>query len=157
MYRCESWTIKKAEGQKIDAFKLWFWEDSWESLGQQEDQTSQSWWKSTPNWKDWCWSWNSNTLTTWCEEPTHWKRPQFWEILRGGEEEGQQRMIWSVTDSMDMSLSKLREIVNNMEAWHAAVHEVAKSWTWLSSWTGEGNGTPLQYSCLENPMDGGAW
>ena len=49
-------------------------EDSWESLGQQ-DQPSQSQRKSTPNihWKDWCWSWSSNILATWCEESTHWK------------------------------------------------------------------------------------
>ena len=42
-------------------------------------------------------------------------------------------------------------------AWWATVYEVAKSWTRLSDWSGEGSGTPLQYSCLENPMDGGAW
>ena len=54
-------------------------EDSWESLGQQGDQTSQSWRKSVLNirWKDWCWSCSSNTLATWCEEQTHWKRVQF--------------------------------------------------------------------------------
>ena len=52
-------------------------EDSWESLGLQGDQTSQSQSKSIVNvhWKDWCWSWNSNTLATWCEELTHWKDP----------------------------------------------------------------------------------
>ena len=62
-------------------------EDSWESLGLQ-DQTSQSWRKSVLNihWKDWCWSWNSNTLTTWCEELTHWKRPWCWERLKAGGE-----------------------------------------------------------------------
>ena len=51
-------------------------EDSWESLGLQ-DQTCQSQRKSVLNihWKDWCWSWNSNTLATWWEEQTHWKRP----------------------------------------------------------------------------------
>ena len=54
---------------------------------------------------------------------------------------------------MDMSLSKLWEVVDR-KAWHAAVLGVTKNWTWLSR---EGNGTPLQYSCLENPMDGGAW
>ena len=61
-------------------------EDSWDSLRQQGDQMSQSWRKSTLNihWKEWCWSWSSNTLATWCEEPTHWKRPWCWERLRTG-------------------------------------------------------------------------
>ena len=59
-------------------------EDSWESLGLQGDQTSQSYRKSTLNihWKDWCWSWSYNTLVTWCEEPTHWKSRWCWERLR---------------------------------------------------------------------------
>ena len=59
-------------------------EDSWESLGLQRDQTSQSYRKSTLNihWKDWCWSWNSSTLATWCEELTPWKRPWCWERLK---------------------------------------------------------------------------
>ena len=63
-YGGESWTIKKAKCQRIDAFKLWYWEDSWRSLGQQGDQTSQSLGKSTLNtcWKDWCWSWSSSTV-----------------------------------------------------------------------------------------------
>ena len=63
------------------------WEDSWECLGLKGDQTSQSWRKSTLNihWKDWCWSWSSNTLATWCKEQTHWKRPWCWERLRAGE------------------------------------------------------------------------
>ena len=62
--------------------------DSWESLGQQEDQTSQSSRKLILNihWKDWCWSWSSNTLATWCEELTHWKRPWCWEGLGAGGE-----------------------------------------------------------------------
>ena len=73
------------------ALKNWcFWigsgEDSWESLGLQGDPTSQTERRSVPNihWKDWCWS--SNTLATWCEELTHWKRPWCWERLRAGEE-----------------------------------------------------------------------
>ena len=63
-------------------------EDSWESLGLQGDQTSQSWRKSILNvhWKDWCWSWNSNTLATLWEELTHWKRPWCWERLKAGGE-----------------------------------------------------------------------
>ena len=63
-------------------------EDSWESLGLQGDPTSPSWRKSVLNihWKDWCWSWNSNPLATWCKELTHWKRPWCWERLRAGRE-----------------------------------------------------------------------
>ena len=59
-------------------------EDSWESLGHQGDQTSQSVRKSTMNIhrKEWCWSWNSNTLATWFEELTHWKRPWCWKRLK---------------------------------------------------------------------------
>ena len=92
MYGCESWTVKKAEHQRIDAFELWFGEDSWESLGLQGDPTSPSWRKSVLNihWKDWCWSWNSNTLATWCEELTHLKRPWCWERLKA-EGEGDDR------------------------------------------------------------------
>ena len=59
-----------------------------ESLGLQEDPTSPSWRRSVlgVHWKDWCWSWNSNTLATWCKELTHWKRPCCWEGLGAGGE-----------------------------------------------------------------------
>ena len=62
-------------------------EDSWESLGLQGDQTSQSSRRSVLNmhWKDWCWSWNSNTFATWYEELTNWKRAWCWERLKMGE------------------------------------------------------------------------
>ena len=68
-------------------------EDSWESLGLQGDQTNQSYRKSTLNihWKDWCWNWSSNTLATWCEELTLWKRPWCWERLKAKREEGGRR------------------------------------------------------------------
>ena len=61
---------------------------SWESLGLQGDPTNQSERKSVLNihWKDWCWSWSSNPLTTWCKELTHWKRPWCWERLKVGGE-----------------------------------------------------------------------
>ena len=88
MYGCESWTIKKAECWRIDAFELWCWRRLLRIPGLQGDQTRQSWRRSVLNihWKDWCWSWNSNTLATWCEELTHWKRPCYWERLKAGGE-----------------------------------------------------------------------
>ena len=88
IYGCESWTIKKAECQRIDAFELWCGEVSRESLGLQGDQTSPSWRRSVLNihWKDWCCSWSYSTLATWFEEVTHWKRPWCWERLKAGGE-----------------------------------------------------------------------
>ena len=60
--------------------------DSWECLGLQGDPTSPSQQRSVlgVHWKDWCWSWNSNSLATWCEELTHWKRPWCWERVKLG-------------------------------------------------------------------------
>ena len=137
-------------------------EDSWESLGLQGDPTSPSWRRLVlgVHWKDWCWSWNSNTLANWCEKLTHWKRPWCWERLRAGGKG--MRWLDSITDSMDKNLSKFWEIVKIRGAWNASVHGVVKNWTWLKRLSmhariGEGNGNLLQCSCLENPKGRGAW
>ena len=88
MYGCESWTIKKAERQRIDTFELWCWRRLLRVPWTARDPTSPSWRRSVlgVHWKDWCWSWNSNSLATWCEELTHLKRPCCWERLREGGE-----------------------------------------------------------------------
>ena len=98
MYGCESWTIKKAECRRIDAFELWCWRRllrvPWTARRSNQSilkEISPGWSpKGDQSWKDWCWSWDSNTLATWCEELTHWKRPWCWE--RGkAEGEGEDR------------------------------------------------------------------
>ena len=87
MYGCESWTVKKTEHRRIDALNCGVGEDSWESLGLQGDPTSP-FWRSALGffWREWCWSWNSSTLATSCEELTHWKRLWCWEGLGAGGE-----------------------------------------------------------------------
>ena len=84
MYGHESWAIKKPECQRTDAFELWCWRRllrvPWTAR-----RLNQSILKDINpdiHWKDWCWSWSSNTLATWCKEPTHWKRPWCWESWR---------------------------------------------------------------------------
>ena len=89
------------------------------------------------HWKDWCWSWNSNTLATWCKELTHLKRPWCWERSRaGGEGPNREWNGWmaSLTQRTWVWI-KLQELVMDSEAWHAGVHGVTKSWTQLSNWT----------------------
>ena len=78
----------KLSSQELTLLNSGVGEDSWESLGLQGDQSSPSYRKLVLNihWKVWCWSWNSRTLATWCEELTYLKRPWFWERLKAGGE-----------------------------------------------------------------------
>ena len=85
MYGCESWTVKKAERRRTDAFELWcskrLLRVPWTAR-----TSNQSILKEISPGRDWCWSWNSNTLATSCEELTHWKRLWCWEGLGSGGE-----------------------------------------------------------------------
>ena len=78
---------RKLSTEKLMLLNCGVGEDSWESLGLQGDPASPSWRRSVlgVHWKDWCWSWNSNTLATSCKELTPWKRPWWWEGLGAGE------------------------------------------------------------------------
>ena len=77
MYGCESWTIRKAECQRIVAFELWFWRRllrvTWTSRRSNQSILKEI--NPDIHWKDWYWNWNSNTLATWCKELTHWNSP----------------------------------------------------------------------------------
>ena len=88
MYGCESWTIKKAEHRRIDAFELWCWRRLLRVPWTAKRSNQSILRKSVLNihWKDWCWSWRSNTLATSCEELTRWKRLWWWEGLGAGGE-----------------------------------------------------------------------
>ena len=102
MYGCESWTVKKAECWRIDAFELWFWRRLLRVLWTAGDPTSPFWRRSALGflWKEWCYSWNSSTLATSCEELPHWKRLWCWEWLaaRGeGDDRGWDGWMASLT------------------------------------------------------------
>ena len=92
MDRCESWAIKKSECQRTDAFKLWCWKRllrvPWTARSNQSILKEIN--PEYYHWKDWCWSWSSSILATWCEEPTRWKRPWCWARLKA-EGEGRSR------------------------------------------------------------------
>ena len=137
--RCESWTIKKAEHRKIDAFELWCWRRllrvPWTAR-----RSNQSILKEiSPEYslEELMLKLKLQYFGHLVRRTDSLERTLMMGKIEGGRRRGRQRMSWldSITDTMDMSLSRLRELMKDREAWHAVVNGASKSRTQLSHWT----------------------